>query len=179
MRFILVFLVGVVLVGGGAAAIVLSILVATQGSKSPLPPTVAAQKAASGPCGTQLCCPQCGLVEVRQVIDGDTLESSVGRMRAYGFDTPERNERCYPEATARMLELLGVGEMRVEAGPRTRDPNGRILAYLFTRAGSSIDEIMVREGLAEAWRRDGQHRDHLVAIESLARREGAGCLWAG
>lgn len=178
MRFILLFLVGLVLLGGGGAAIGFSIFVATQSGESPLPPTVAAQDAASGPCETQLCCPRCGVVNVQQVIDGDTINTETGRMRAYGFDAPERLERCHSEATARLMELLRQGEMRVEAGPRIRDPNVRLLAYLYTETGSSIGEIMVREGLAEAWRQDGQHRDHLVAIESLARQDGIGCLWS-
>ena len=46
-----------------------------------------------------------------------------------------------------------------------------------TDQGESIDEMLVREGLAEAWTRDGQHRDILVAAEEGARRDRFGCLW--
>ena len=35
----------------------------------------------------------------------------------------------------------------------------------YTQAGDSIDEILVSEGLANAWTRDGQHRDLLVGSE--------------
>ena len=49
--------------------------------------------------------------------------------------------------------------------------------YVFTEGGNSIDEILVREGLALAWTRDGQHRDHLIGLEQTARRTAAGCLW--
>ena len=36
---------------------------------------------------------------------------------------------------------------------------------------------MIREGLAEAWTRDGQHRDVLVGLEESVRQNRAGCLW--
>ena len=36
---------------------------------------------------------------------------------------------------------------------------------------------MIGEGLGEAWTRDGQHRDTLVALEESARENGSGCLW--
>ncbi len=49
--------------------------------------------------------------------------------------------------------------------------------YVYTSEGESIDEILIREGLALAWTRDGQHRDVLVAAEEEARRKGRGCLW--
>ena len=74
------------------------------------------------------------------------------------------------------MQLAG-GTVRVESGPRVRDPGGRLLYYIYTMRGNSIDEILVREGLARAWTRDGQHRDALVRLERSARRSGSGCLW--
>ena len=65
----------------------------------------------------------------------------------------------------------------MELGPRSQDRYGRLLYYVYTQDGDSIDEILVREGLAEAWTRDGQHRDVLVAAEKGARRDKRGCLW--
>ena len=62
-------------------------------------------------------------------------------------------------------------------GPRTEDAFGRLLYYVYTEAGDSIDETLVGEGLAGAWTRDGQHRDRLIELERQARREGKGCLW--
>ena len=67
--------------------------------------------------------------------------------------------------------------MRLEHGPRLQDDLGRRLAYLYTADGLSIDVLMIGEGLAEAWTRDGQHRDTLVALEESARQNGAECLW--
>jgi endonuclease YncB( thermonuclease family) len=88
-------------------------------------------------------------------------------------DTPERGEPCYDEATDRLRELAG-DSVRVEFGPRQGDQYGRILYYVYTMEGESIDEMLVREGLAQAWTRDGQHRVALVAAQEGARRDG--CL---
>jgi micrococcal nuclease len=110
------------------------------------------------------------------VIDGDTFDSSVGRVRLFGVDTPERGEGCYREATERLGELA-CNSVRVEPGPREQDRSGRLLFYVYTENGESIGEKLIREGLAHAWTEDGQHRDFLVDLESQARKEGNGCLW--
>ena len=127
-------------------------------------------------CDTGLCCEECELVEVTRIIDGDTFDSSVGRIRLYGVDTPEREERCFGEATARLAKLAGIS-VRVEAGPRREDGYGRLLYYTYTESGSSIDEKLVVEGFGVAWTQDGQHRGYLISKESKARRAGKGCLW--
>ena len=125
-----------------------------------------------GSCGTTLCCSNCPAIPMLRVIDGDTFTTSGNQsVRLFGVDTPERGEKCYQEATDRLRELAG-GEVRVELGPRSKDRYGRLLYYAYTEAGDSIDEILVSEGLAKAWTRDGQHRDLLVGLE----QGGVGCL---
>jgi len=126
-------------------------------------------------CRTVLCCKECPALRVSRVIDGDTFDSSGGRVRLFGADTPERNERCYAEASRRLSQLAGK-TVRVEAGPRSGDGN-RLLFYVYTRDGESIEERLVQEGLAKAWTRDGQHRDFLIGLEQSARLSGTGCLW--
>ncbi len=125
---------------------------------------------------TTLRCPDCPTLSVTRIVDGDTFDSPQGRVRLFGVDTPERGERCQNQASSGLKQLAG-GLARVEAGPRAKDPGGRLLYYVYTEAGNSIDEILVREGLARAWTRDGQHRDHLAALEREARARSAGCLW--
>ncbi len=126
-------------------------------------------------CRTVLCCEECPALRVSRVIDGDTFESFAGRVRLFGVDTPERNERCYTEARRRLSQLAG-NEVRVEAGPRSGEGN-RLLFYVYTRGGEIIDERLVQEGLAQSWTQDGQHRDFLVGLEHSARLSGTGCLW--
>ena len=127
-------------------------------------------------CSTIICCSDCMEIDVDYVIDGDTFQSANARIRLFGVDTPERGDACFAEATQRLKELAG-DTVRVEFGPRQEDRYGRILFYVYTDEGESIDEMLVREGFAEAWTRDGQHRDVLVAAEEGARRNGRGCLW--
>ena len=127
-------------------------------------------------CSTIICCSDCMEIEVDRVIDGDTFQSANARIRLFGVDTPERGERCFNEATGRFKQLAG-DTVWVEFGPRQEDRYGRILYYVYNVNGESIDEMLVREGFAEAWTRDGQHRDVLVAAEAGASRDGRGCLW--
>ena len=127
-------------------------------------------------CTTTLCCEYCRVLQVTRVIDGDTFDSPEGRARLFGVDTPERNQPCYSEATATLRRLAGKS-VRVEEGSRATDPNGRLLFYVYTRGGESIDELLVRKGLANAWTRDGQHRDLLINLEQEAQSQGNGCLW--
>lgn len=126
---------------------------------------------------TILTCDDCTRVRVNRVIDGDTFDSPSGRIRLFGVDTPERSESCASEAASRLRDLAG-GSVRLEDGPRLADRFGRRLAYVYTGGGLNIDEILVREGLAEAWTGDGQHRDFLVELERTTREAESECLWS-
>ena len=125
---------------------------------------------------TGLRCPECSVTGVSRVVDGDTLHTRMGPVRLFGVDAPERGERCYSQAASALRQLAGR-TVRVEPGTRSHDPGGRLLFYVYTEEGNSIDEMLVGEGLARAWSRDGQHRDHLVALEQQVRWNGVGCLW--
>ena len=127
-------------------------------------------------CDTELCCGDCDELSVSRVIDGDTFVSNGRRIRNFGIDVPEVGQRCAGEATARLRGLAG-DRVRIEPGPRARDQYDRRLYYVYTESGESIDERLVREGLARAWTQDGQHRDYLVGLEAESREKGGGCLW--
>lgn len=125
---------------------------------------------------TNLRCRDCEAIPVTRIIDGDTFVSGDTRVRLYGMDTPETGEKCADEATERLRKLAG-DTVRVERGPRATDRFGRSLAYVYTESGLSIDELLVKEGLAVAWKRDGQHMDYLMDLENETKSEGTGCLW--
>ena len=125
---------------------------------------------------TALTCADCSSISVTRVIDGDTLVSGGERIRLYGIDAPEVGQRCASGATDRLKDLAG-DQVRVEDGPRRADPFDRRLFYLYTEGGRSIDELLVAEGHAVAWDRDGQHRNFLVGLEREARQDRVGCLW--
>ena len=123
-----------------------------------------------------LVCTDCQLVDVTKVIDGDTLDTSVGRVRFFGVDTPERGKSCFQEAT-NFTRIAAGDKVRLETGPRRTDSYGRRLAYVYDSSGDSIDAQLISGGFAVAWTRDGQHRDYLTSLEENARRTRTGCLW--
>ena len=125
---------------------------------------------------TKLRCIDCRTLSVQRVIDGDTFDTPSNRVRLFGVDTPERGEACFKEASNRLGSLTG-NKVRVEPGPRAEDRGGRLLLYVYTESGNSIDEILIREGLATAWTRDGQHRDYLVSLARETQAKEAGCIW--
>ena len=123
-----------------------------------------------------LVCTDCQLVDVTKVVDGDTLDTSVGRVRFFGIDTPEKGDQCFTEAT-NFTRIAAGDKVRLETGPRRTDSYGRRLAYVYESSGDSIDAQLISGGFAVAWTRDGQHRDYLVSLEENARRTRTGCLW--
>ena len=54
-----------------------------------------------------LFCHDCKTITVTRIIDGDTFDSTEGRIRLYGVDTPERGEQCFIEAAERLRQLAG------------------------------------------------------------------------
>ena len=121
-------------------------------------------------------CTDCQLVDVTKVIDGDTLDTSVGRVRFFGIDTPEKGDLCFQEAT-NFTRIAAGDKVRLETGPRRTDSYGRRLAYVYDSSGDSIDAQLISGGFAVAWTRDGQHRDYLISLEENARQTRTGCLW--
>jgi endonuclease YncB( thermonuclease family) len=131
---------------------------------------------------TVLCADPAGMqpASVVRVVDGDTLRAIVDGVeepvRFYGIDTRERGEACFDEATRRTRELSG-DEVLLVPDERNRDRNGRLLRYVYSPDGLSIDAALVAEGLAYAWRDDGALREELVELEDRAREAEVGCLW--
>jgi micrococcal nuclease len=119
---------------------------------------------------------------VTRIIDGDTLDVRVDdreeRVRIFGIDTPERGDRCFSEA-AQALESMAGASVLLRADARERDRGGRLLRYVYTSDGVSIDASMINAGMALAWTQDGALRDPLVALEAQARDLRRGCLWGG
>lgn len=117
---------------------------------------------------------------VTDVIDGDTIDVRIDgteeRVRYYGIDAPERDEDCYEEASARNWHLVG-SRVLLLPDARERDPGGRLLRYVFTPEGQSIDAQLIAEGLARAWRKEGAYSERFLELESQAREGRVGCLW--
>ena len=124
--------------------------------------------------------------------DGDTLVlRGIGtgpvpfaptKVRVLEIDTPELQPapECYGEEAAdRLAELVPRGSrVRVEADRDLHDRYGRVLLYLWTEEGVSVEEVLLREGYARVLyvRPNDRHLDHFRAVEAQARAQRRG-LW--
>lgn len=96
-------------------------------------------------------------VEVAFVYDGDTVRLKDGRkIRLAGINAPEvskkdkAGEPLADEARAHLSRLLDSGSrVRVRYEQERRDRYGRLLAHLYLPDGSSIEERLLDEGLAQ------------------------------
>lgn len=130
-------------------------------------------------------------VKVDEFIDGDTTRFNFnGGSESFRYliiDTPEvRTNSGTPEpyaveAADRVRELLTAADMievEFDVGPMTDDYD-RYLAYIYAD-GEMVNEILVREGLAEvryANPPNTSHLDLLEEAETAARQENAG-IWS-
>ena len=125
-------------------------------------------------------------VEVGRVVDGDTVVLTSGEVvRLAGINTPEREtdqKAAEPLADAAhdtLVETLSKGDIFLEEAPDKKDRHGRTLAYLFLEDGRSVQEILIREGLASvvAIAPNDRYLDRFVLAEDVARTSGAG-IWS-
>lgn len=117
-----------------------------------------------------------------RVIDGDTLEISGERVRLFGIDAPERDQRCTDAAGrpwacgARATEALRdlTKGRAVRCSGEEQDRYGRLVARCAV-AGRDLGAAMVRDGMAFAYRR---YSLDYVAEEGQAKAAKRG-IWAG
>ena len=98
-----------------------------------------------------------GPVRTTCVVDGDTFWFRGDKIRIADIDAPEivaprcRDERQVGElARDRLLVLLNAGAFSLSSGWRDTDRYGRKLRTV-ERAGRSIGEMLVEDGLARRW----------------------------
>jgi len=117
-----------------------------------------------------------------RVVDGDTLDIGVVRIRLHGIDAPEagqacrqangRSWRCGTAATDRLAQLVERKEIACRA--RDRDAYGRIVADCW-QGDIHVNATLVAEGLAWAFTR---YSDEFEGQEAIARAAGLG-IWNG
>ena len=93
------------------------------------------------------------VVPVIRVVDGDTIETSIGTIRLIGIDTPERGECNYDTATAELAGALAAHGNQVVLAPGATDNTdkyGRLLRYVDTVDGEDLNLHMIATGLATA-----------------------------
>lgn len=114
---------------------------------------------------------------VTAVFDGDTLLVLTGgreeKVRLLGIDAPETDgpytslEPLGEEAKERAAELaLGRKVGLAHGGTTLRDKYGRLLAYVHLPNGRVLNEALLEEGLARAYRRfDHPRKSFYVYLE--------------
>lgn len=114
-----------------------------------------------------------------RVIDGDTLEIAGQKVRLFGIDAPELDQRCDQDGrvwacglAARDMLTGAVGRQRLTCAVQDIDRYGRNVAICFA-GDQDVAALVVRNGMAIAYRR---YSGRYVNAEAAARREGVG-LW--
>ena len=119
------------------------------------------------------------LVGRARVIDGDTLEIAGQKVRLFGIDAPELDQRCDRDGRVWACGLAArdaladvAGRQRLTCAVQDIDRYGRNVATCFA-GDQDVAALMVRQGMAIAYRR---YSGRYVNAEAAARREGIG-LW--
>lgn len=87
------------------------------------------------------------------VVDGDTIETSLGTVRIIGIDTPERGECGHDQASATIASVLAAGDtvrLDLPVGQNDQDRHGRLLRYVATHDGADIGMLQIQAGTAVA-----------------------------
>lgn len=136
--------------------------------------------------GTSLAaCDSGETVQVRHVVDGDTVILTDGRhVRLIGINSPElgkagtADEPLAAAARERLSDLVRGQTLRLRAGRDPVDRYGRRLADLCLADGRSVQEILLGEGLASTIvvPPNTEHAEAFMAREAEARRARRG-LW--
>jgi endonuclease YncB( thermonuclease family) len=127
-----------------------------------------------------------GTVEVRAVIDGETLDLVDGRrVRLVGIDAPRpgtlagrRLPALAREAKEKLAALLSKGAVELRYAGNQLDRHGRVLAQVFA-GGGWVEGALLRAGLArvESFADDRAGVPEMLALERAARRAHRG-IWA-
>lgn len=118
------------------------------------------------------------IVGTIRVIDGDTIDVGATRIRLHGIDAPERgqpcttltgqNWSCGDWVTRQVQDRFGGAQARCT--PLEKDRYGRTVAQCMVQ-GQDMSQVLVREGIAFAYRR---YALDYVADEAAAEVAGRG-----
>ena len=124
--------------------------------------------------------------EVAKFVDGDTLILDSGEtIRLAGINTPEMATDSRPaeplahEAHKVLAAQLADRQVLIEDAPQRLDRYGRTLAYLFRPDGASVQEALLRKGLAStvAIAPNNHYLDQFFQAEQAAHRAERG-IWS-
>lgn len=112
---------------------------------------------------------------ITKIVDGDTIDTSFGRVRLLGINTPEKNRAGYQEAT-NYLKQLENKTVNLEKIGENKDQYGRLLRYVFY-GDLFINKEILALGLAHFYSyEEDKYTDELRETEEKARSLGLG-IW--
>ncbi len=112
---------------------------------------------------------------VTKAVDGDTLNTDMGKVRLLGINAPERNAYGYDQAKD-FLKLYEDKEVDLIRVNEDKDPYGRLLRYVFFE-GKNINELLVKNGFAHTYYyEEDDFTSKLVRAEREARKKQEG-IW--
>jgi len=135
------------------------------------------------------CAPDYSQIRVLEVIDGDTVKLSSGRLLRYiGLDTPEirvkkEGQFVYSpqpfaqEAKEYNRKLVEGKRVRIEFDVEKKDHYGRLLGYCFV-ADTFVNAELIEQGYAVIYTRppNVKYADLFLKLQKQARQEKRG-LW--
>ncbi|MBR9690041.1 MAG: thermonuclease family protein [Candidatus Altiarchaeota archaeon] len=115
-------------------------------------------------------------VSVERVIDGDTIETSIGRVRILNINTPERGERCYEGATEFLKTQIG-NTVEMERDFVNKDKYDRLLRHI--HSDGLIGTQLVENGFAKSYCvfPNTKYCEEVVNAQLVAMTGRKGCLW--
>ncbi|MDP3728109.1 MAG: thermonuclease family protein [bacterium] len=116
---------------------------------------------------------------VHEVIDGDTLDIDLGRIRLSGINTPETGECYYEEAKKKLKEMTLYQEIFLEGDLTDYDKYGRMLRYIYTNT-SFVNAEMVAGGYARVYDKYNESTKYyyeLKELEKIAQENKLG-IWS-
>ena len=117
---------------------------------------------------------------VVRVVDGDTLrvsrkEGGTVKVRLYGIDCPEKDQR-YGKEARRLAHRLSYGRV-VLIESRGKGRYGRTIGNVTLPGGESLNHELVRDGACWWYRRYAPKDESFRQLEAEARKAKRG-LWA-
>ena len=114
---------------------------------------------------------------VIRIIDGDTIETDIGKIRLLGINTPERKMPLHDEALTFLQNLVVNKSVQIETiKGNEKDKYDRTLAYIFYN-GIFVNKEILAEGLGNLYYyNEDKYIDELKKAEEQARENEKG-IW--
>ena len=113
---------------------------------------------------------------LKRISDGDTVVTTEDiRIRLWGIDTPERDQRYGSDATAALTEMLNNQQLYLET--KDVDRYGRTVGVIYTADGDEINLEMVCDGHAWWYERYAKKATDYEQCQEAAQKNKRG-LWA-